>query len=51
MHGDIDQHLVIARIAAFREIRREQCSLQCVLATFEIRPVQQSVRVERVVDS
>ncbi|MNG03465.1 hypothetical protein D3C85_1623820 [compost metagenome] len=49
--GNIRQLLRIGRIAAISEIRFEQRFLELQLHTFEPRPVQQAMSVERVVDS
>jgi hypothetical protein len=49
--GDIDQDLAIARIATVREVCGEQRTLQVVLMALDLRPVQQPMRIECVVDA
>ena len=46
---DADEHVVIARVFAVREVRAHQRVLQLTLSTFDARPMQQPVRIERVV--
>jgi hypothetical protein len=51
LRRDIDQHLAIARVAALGEVGCEKSLLQRILSPFKLRPMQQPMRIERVVDA